>query len=276
MNNYKKLLEKFPFLIMSHRGHWGGNIIENTKASSILADKAGADIVEIDVGRSADGYYYLFHSNSEKRLLGVEKPLYEYKASELDQMSLINTIGSKSGFYLEKLEDYLDWLPENMLVNIDRSWFYWEDEEFFDLLRNSGKTDQLFLKSKADKKLLDLLASQAATIPYVVMAKEVAEVELILESYPMINLIGIELLPTNEEDEILDADWLEQMRQKDLLLIANTIDLGAGYNLFLSANDTIALTKGVENSWDHLAKYKLDVIQTDWPSFLYDYREEMK
>ncbi len=274
--NIYQLKEELPFLIMAHRGFWGGNIIENTRSASILASKAGAEIVEIDISVSADGEYYLFHSFSEKRLLGTDKQFHERSSAELDKTILMNSIGEPSGFYLEKLEDYLEWLPEDLFVNIDRSWFYWQDPHFFKVLNESGKADQFFLKSPAGEKWLDLLSDRGPSLPFVVLARQPADVENVINDYPEINLVGIELLPTKAEDLILSSDWLDKMRKNNILLLVNSINLGMNPNLFLSTDDNIAFLEGVADSWDRILTFKPDIIQTDWPNFLSEYRDKIK
>lgn len=273
---FYELKEKLPFLIMAHRGFWGGNIIENTRAASIVANKAGAEIVEIDINRSVDGEYYLFHTDNEERLLSTSKLFHEHTTEELDEMVLMNSIGEPSGYHLEKLEDYLAWLPEDLFVNIDRSWFYWDDSHFFSILKESGKSDQFFLKSSSDEKWLNLLSNHGPELPFVVMARQPEDVENVLNNYPEINLVGIELLPTKADDSILDSDWLDDMRNKNILLLVNAINLGVGPNLFLSTDDNIALLEGVEDSWNRILTYQPDIIQTDWPNFLVKYRSQIK
>lgn len=60
-------------LIACHRGFYGDNIIQNTIESSKLALKASVDTVEIDVCRSSDVKYYIFHDGNEKQLFNIDK-----------------------------------------------------------------------------------------------------------------------------------------------------------------------------------------------------------
>ena len=59
-------------LVAAHMGQWGGNIPGNTAASFDLALRQGADIVELDVTRSADGELFVFHPQTERRRLGLD------------------------------------------------------------------------------------------------------------------------------------------------------------------------------------------------------------
>ena len=108
---HQRLREK-GFLILTHRGMRGGNIPENTIKSTQLAYQLGSDLVEVDIARSKDGVYYLFHHNNEKRLLGVENgSLEKLTSAEIDALAYLNGIGDDSGYHLEKLSDFLAWLP---------------------------------------------------------------------------------------------------------------------------------------------------------------------
>ena len=60
----EKLQQAVP-LIVFHRGAKGASIAENTAKSIHIANLLGADIVEIDVVRSIDGDYFLFHDGEE-------------------------------------------------------------------------------------------------------------------------------------------------------------------------------------------------------------------
>ena len=79
-----KTFEKKKVLIAAHRGAWGGNIIENTIPSFLLAREMGADMFECDVSKSTDGILYAFHDGFETRLLGINKNIEKLSASEID------------------------------------------------------------------------------------------------------------------------------------------------------------------------------------------------
>ena len=83
-NIIKQTKDDKKFLIMAHRGFWGGNVIQNTRQAAITAKKAGADIIEVDVCRSADGVYYLFHKLVVRMLLDVDKEFEEVTSEEID------------------------------------------------------------------------------------------------------------------------------------------------------------------------------------------------
>lgn len=278
MKNYvfENLLVEKGFLIMVHRGLWGGNIIQNTRQAAQLAMKAGADIVEVDVCRSKDGEYYLFHNGNEKYLLGVEVDFSQLESSQIDTLKLLNSVKSPSGYYAERLADFLDWLPSDYLINIDRSWNYWEDPKFIELLKQSGKTDQLIVKSPAKATYLEALSQLSQSglyIAYIPIIYKREDYELV-EQYPSIKVVGAELI-VNElnQHELLDPFWLKPFIEENLILLANSEHLGEDYYLFAELNDSQAILNDEDEIWGRMLDLGINVIQTDWPNFLYSYRQ---
>lgn len=271
-NLFLEKVNENVFLIMVHRGFWGGNIIENSVESSKLAFRAGADIVEVDVCQTSDKKYYLFHDGNEPKLLSRSENFKKISSMEIDTSEVYNSIGNKSGYKINTLSQFLDWLPNNKLANLDRSWEYWNDVDFFKILAKSGKREQLVLKSPAEKEYLDNFSKHGTTLSYIPIVKSKEEVDLVL-SYKNINTIGLELVITDLQSNLLDPAWLEQNRKKGLFTIANSENLGSEFNLFGGLNDDVALLDS--NDWTKFVQLGIDVIQTDWPNFLFQYREKI-
>lgn len=270
---FKEKLRQNIFLIMAHRGFWGGNIIENSKESAQLAYKAGADIVEVDVCRTIDGKYYLFHDGNEPKLLNRKENFRELSSQEVDSSNVYNSIGSISGYKINTLMQFLEWLPENRLVNLDRSWDYWNDPGFFQILSDSGKQDQLVLKSPVAKEYLAHFAQHGKGYAYIPIVKSREEFEYV-RSYRNVRTIGLEVVISNWENELLEPAFLEQVRRDGLFLVANAENLGSAFNLFAGQSDDVALFQ--DGDWHAFVRAGMDVIQTDWPPFLYQYRELLK
>jgi len=79
---------KYPFLV-AHRGVCGANIPCNSIAAYKIALAQGADVVEIDVSKSKDGKFYVFHPGMEHVFL-KSKPLWELKSDKFDNLYLLN------------------------------------------------------------------------------------------------------------------------------------------------------------------------------------------
>ncbi len=262
-----------PFLIMAHRGFWGGNIIENTIESGILAYRAGADIVEVDICRTADHQYYLFHDGNEPKVLCREENFKELTSEDINTSTVYNSIGSPSGHRLNTLAQFLDWLPKGKMINIDRSWEYWSDPAFFELIRRSGKQEQLIFKSPAVTEYLTHFSENGKGLAYIPIIFNTGEADLVL-SYSELNTVGFELIIDHFNSDLLSEEWLKRIRQKDLVTVVNSENLGNEFNLLGGFHDDVAL---IENkSWDKIVDLGIGIIQTDWPNFLNEYRKNMK
>src|SRR3954452_2723248 len=73
--------------IVAHRGAWHG-APENSLASIEKAIAVGADIVEIDVRKSADGELFLMHDDTLLRMAGIDRDAETSCMSELQPLSL--------------------------------------------------------------------------------------------------------------------------------------------------------------------------------------------
>ena len=83
-----RMERKAPFLA-AHRGICGGNIPCNTLAAYKIAVDQGADVVEIDVTKSRDGVFFVFHPFMEPVFLQGGKLITEMTAEEVaNNMSL--------------------------------------------------------------------------------------------------------------------------------------------------------------------------------------------
>lgn len=272
-NLFLERLKEKGILIMSHRGFWGGNIIENTFESSLLAFKAGADIVEIDVCRTNDQKYYLFHDGNEPKLLGRNENFKTLSSLEIEKNVVYNSLHSESGYTINTLSQFLDWLPKNKLINIDRSWHYWDDPKFFQILSESGKQNQLVLKSPAQKEYLDYFSEYGTEFYYIPIIKRKDEFNLV-DSYSKINTIGLEIVVEDLNSELLNTSWMKKMKKADLFIVANAENLGSDFNLFAGLSDDGALLGN--DDWTKMIELGVDVLQTDWANFLFDYRKKWK
>ena len=73
-------------ILCAHRGIWGGNIPCNNLTAYDIAVREGADMVEIDVTKCADGELFIFHPGMEKRHLGMDVHIEQMTADEVRKL----------------------------------------------------------------------------------------------------------------------------------------------------------------------------------------------
>lgn len=271
----EKLKEK-EFLIVSHRGQWGGNILENTVNAVKVAYNSGSEIAEIDVTRSVDGEFFAFHTSNEGRLLGdsslnLETMTYE----EIKSYGLLNSITDKTTQGFERIEDILKHSPEDVFFQIDRSWPYWD--EFLPFLNSFSKEikQRIMIKAPFDIEAINILAEKGSDIMFLPFIGKKEEFEQLLE-YENINLIGIEVLASHEEDELYGKEFIDLLHEKHHLIAQiNAIRLNDKRKLYAGYDDDVSLLDHPDKGWGKLYKLGADLIQTDWVAQLDAYRKTL-
>lgn len=267
----------FPFLIMAHRGFRGGNIIENTRQSTQLAFMAGADIIELDVCRSKDHIYYLFHSTQEAQLLGLDRHFHDLYSDEIEAVYQRNSIGLESNYKVERLEDYLAWFPKDKMINIDRSWWYWDDPQFFEIFKKYNVIDRCFLKNNLAGDGYDYLKALNKTnqkIAYLPIA-HCQEDYYRVKDLKQIQLIGIEMILLNSNTDLLDDKFIKELQANQQIILMDGEKLGKDKPFFFGREDDYSLFENPDQGWGQMYQLGANVIETDWPNFLYQYRQNM-
>lgn len=275
MDLFERALVMNDFLIVAHRGLWGGNVIQNTRQAALLAKRAGADIVEIDISRSSDGVYYLFHDEASPYLLQDKIVLGDLTSSEIRELEYYNARQSLSGYKIEKLSDFLDWLPINILVNIDLAWKYFDDPALYEIIETSGKRDQIYFKSSPKDDHLKYFEEMSRGMHYVPIIFEQADIQRCHADYPDLNILGYEFIVKDENTDLWEPGFLEKLGGDQKLLIANSEYVAKDFIIYNNWNDDTALFNQEEDTWGKTLGTGINTIMTDWPYFLNDYRKNI-
>ena len=158
-------------LVAAHRGTCGGNIVWNTTLSYKNALLHGADMIEIDVSMTRDGVFYAFHNTEEEQEFGRKCDIREMTSREVDEINLLNCIHNPSGQHLERLGDVLPKFKGKCLINIDRSWFYWE--KVIAYLKSMEMDDQILLKCGVEEDYLRQLADSKSGLMYMPIVRTI-------------------------------------------------------------------------------------------------------
>ncbi|QGQ48405.1 glycerophosphodiester phosphodiesterase family protein [Metabacillus sediminilitoris] len=273
MKIIKEKLENNLFLIAVHRGSSMGNVVENTIPAFHAGVQSGSDILEIDIIRSTDGKFYIFHDGNEKRLLGLDRNIKTMDSSEIDSCNYRNNNGTVVNVKVEKLEDVLNAFKGDILINLDRSWEYWDT--LLPFLDQFNMEDQILLKSPVQKSWLNVLDAHQVKYSFIPIIKNLSDIEE-MESYKNINMIGMEIIAEDQESPFFRDETIKTIKDKDLLIWINAIRLDDQNILYAGFDDDASIMKGKEHGWQKLVDKGADMIQTDWPSLLYNYREKLK
>lgn len=261
--------------IAAHRGSCGGNIPPNTSAAYEAALYQGANILEADVARSADGVFYMFHTGSgnEKYYLGIDCAFEDLTSKELDEIYLNNELGKDTLYRLNRLEDILLQFKGRCIINLDRSWEYWE--EIMPMVRKMDMVEQILLKSPCKKEWIEKAGAVASDFAYMPIINEDITPFYELGGDRLPGFIGAELVFATEESPILRDCTVEMLHKDGKIAWGNSIQFSAKKILSAGHNDDISLSGNPDAGWGWLIRHGFDIIQTDWVCALKNYVETL-
>lgn len=266
--NLKELARK-KIIIVAHRGIWGGNIPGNTIPAYRTALKQGADMIEIDVDRSADGELFVFHPGKEKVFLGIHTPIREMQAKEIEKLRYLNSSGNESQYGIERLEDVFREFKGKCYINVDK--FQDNPEQIADMIRSFGMADQILVKTQPKQEYLEDMQRYCPDIPYISMISDETDIEKILE-YD-INYVGNEVLFSRDDHVFAQEEFVRRQHEKGYLVWCNAI-IYSYKDLFSGGHDDDrSLADDPANGWGWIADKGYDFIQTDWALMVKEYLE---
>lgn len=287
-------LERKNVLIMAHRGVSCANIVDNTIESYDAAIHQGADIVEVDVCASLDGDLFVLHDGMEPVVLGQQESIIHMHTPEIRKLRYLNKNNTRIDHPINTLDEVLEHLKGRCLINIDRGWNSW-DSIFKAVLRH-GMANQIIFKSPPEKRYLQHMADQSEPFLYMPIVWYPEEVTL-AEQYDL-NMVAVEVIGYREDAPIMDAAYLEKLKEKGLvrlissLTLANPLeDVEAEFrkwgqsrmkgavldrNILLSGghDDDTSILGDPDKGWGWLIERGFNAIQTDWTLALNLYLHE--
>lgn len=271
----QKLAQK-KCLIAAHRGSWGGNITQNTVGAYKAALQMGADIVETDVTATTDGVLYSFHDGNEQRVLGVEKSIRQMDSKEVENYHPINTCNELTAARINRLTEVLDFLSHGELLNIDRAWnIIPQLLEVLDHYPNAKYQVVIKAPLKA-KAAYEYLNAHPVKYMFMPICYSFEDVEAAL-SYPDLNVVGCEIIAFDEQMELFSDESIQRIHDRNLFVWVNAVTLGdVGVRpLYAKLDDDVSVLEDPSLGWGKLFEKKIDVMQTDWPALLYQYRRKI-
>ncbi len=264
------LIQKKKILIAAHRGTCGGNIVQNTCMSYKNALLHGADIIEADAFLTTDGIFYAFHNGEEKLELGFDGDIRTLSSAEVEQFHTLNSLQRKCIQKLEPLEQVLEFFRGKALINIDRTWFYWK--EIIQFLDRMHMNDQLILKSAADDALLKELEAADTGIMYMPIMNTLKDWETVKKYH--VNVAAAELIFEDLDSDFLKPEFMAELKAASIPAWVNAITLTDHSILSGTLDDNKAIRDGFESSWGRLMDMGFEIIQTDWPALICNFRNK--
>lgn len=269
--------ENSRILVAGHRGVVGGNIPPNTIPAFLGGIRSGADIIECDVSKLADGTLIMFHPGTERECTSLERGQMEKMTfADLEGKHFYHIPGgARTQYPFVTLDDALECMRDKCYINLDKCWDCLP--EIMKTVRRHKIEEQIILKSNfktdEDLKFLDLVEELAPDVRYMpVYYDDDRWTDAILKR--KIRFFGIEAV-FSQEDNVLASDaFIESVHQKGIKLWINAIVFNYRRVLAGGHTDDLAVSVDPDAHWGWMADKGFDIIQTDFPTLLRDYLRE--
>ena len=257
-------------LIAAHRGVCGGNIPCNTIEAFDIALHQGADIIELDVSRSADGKMYIFHPGMESVHLYSPSPIKKLHSSEVDRLHYVNGDRTPTQYPVTRFEEVMEHLRGRCYINVDKFFMY--IDELGKVIRDLKMQDQVIVKTYDTPAEFKAMEDYAADMPYIVITKNDDFSDSLLKRN--LRYVGTEVLFKEDSHPLAQREYVNAMHDKNLLVWVNSIVYDYKAVLAGGHNDDISVVGREEEGWGWLIDRGYDIIQTDWTLPLKMYMEK--
>ena len=262
---------KEHIIVVAHRGASGGNIPCNTSTAYETALRQGADMLEVDLNKTADGVLVIFHPGMEKAHLGVDCKIPEMTYEEVKKLRYRNYDNTSTQFGLLTFDEVLERFRGRCYINVDKFWDHPAD--IYHAIKRHNMQEQIVVKSAPSEKVHRVLEEVASDIPYLPIVKNnfTLHEELMKRN---INYVGAEMVFTSEDAQCISPEIMDQMHRDGKLVWGNAIIYNYRDQLSAGHSDDTALSEDPDKGWGWLADHGFDFIQTDWPQMLVNYLKE--
>lgn len=262
--------EKRAPAIVAHRGAWHG-APENSLAAIERAITIGADIVELDIRKSADGELFLMHDDTLLRMAGIDRDAETFTLAELQAISLREDDGGEHRATTDQriptLRQALEIIRGRIFTDLDlkdRGLF----SEVAACARDMNAASYVDLKTHVmTREELDWVRAQHINgVAFMAMSKFTAEtinetMALLSEIKPFMCEIRFDSLQTIKANR-------QMFRDVNMALWTNTLNMEASGEWV----DRTALVDP-DRIWGSLIDAGVSVFQTDEPEALWSYLE---
>ena len=250
-------------MVVAHRGDWR-NAPENSLLAIQKCIDMGVDMVEIDIQRTKDGHLVLMHDKTIKRTTNGRGRVEDYTLDRLKSFYLLDAKGKPTEEKIPTLEEALLLARDKILVNLDKSYRYYD--ACYEIIEKTNTQEQVLIKGKKTVAEVELKRrshkKNGFFMPIVRLSDP--EAENIVSDY-MENRIPIAFEFSVPDETMALVDDFKEIRSKGASIWVNALKPknNAGHD------DEKA--KGNPEVYDWFIDHHINIIQTDRPQLLLDY-----
>lgn len=256
-------------MVAAHKGICGGNIPPNTLEAFSAALLGGADIIECDISKCADGGLFMFHPGTEEECTNLPKnAVLSMNSDEVRKIKLHSVCRAETQYSMYSLDEALDFLKGKCYINLDKSFSYLP--EVMETVRRHGVEEQILLKCTPSEKNLKLLEEFAPDVNFIAVYMGKDEWTDVYLRHN-IKFFGAEVVFADPNSMLASDEYIQRMHSLGLKLWVNAIVFSYKTVLAGSHTDDISISSDPDEGWGWMADRGYDIIQTDWPYQLKDY-----
>lgn len=255
--------------IAAHMGTHSGNIPGNTWEAFEVALRQGADIVELDVTKSADDQLFVFHPGTEQRCFGQDLHLEQMHSDEIRKLRFLNEFDEFTSLHPLLLSDALAMLKDRCVVNLDK--FQNNPALIARTVRSLGMQDQVIVKTAQRPDLFDAVAEAAWDLPYMPVVRENDTCCEMLAARKDLRYFGVEAVFSSDDSMLASDEYIQKIHGLGKQVWLNSIRYDDQQPLAGTHCDDLALVDDPDAHWGWMGRKGYDIIQTDWvlPLYLY-------
>ena len=244
-------------LVTAHGGYNAGIVTFNSLLGFEAALRAGADIIELDLTKSAEGKLYVFHPGTEKRILGHACDLRTMTNEQIEAEH-----HEESHLPIPSFDEVLEAMKGRCYINTDKAFTCFP--ELVETIRRHKMEDQIILKGEVKNQwIYDAVEELAPDISFLAVSYETDEA-LEMCKGRKINYVGSEVVFAKDDAPVADPSYIEMMHQNKKVLWVNPILFDFRRPLVGGHDDIHSLTVNLDDGWGWLADRGYDIFQTDW------------
>jgi len=254
--------------IVAHRGGWHG-APENSLAAIENAIAVGANIVEIDIRKSADGQLFLMHDDTLLRMAGIDRDAETFTMAELQAISLRQDNGgdrhSATDQRIPTLRQALEIVRGRIFADLDL-----KDRDLFAEVAacaramNAAAYVDLKTTVMTTEDVAWVRAQNIEGVPFMAMARFTRDGTA--ETLSVLSELAPFMCETRFDDLQTISDNRQAFGDAGMALWVNTLDqVGSG-----AWTDAAALADP-DSIWGRLIDAGISAIQTDQPAELKAY-----
>lgn len=253
-------------MVISHRSDWR-NFPENSLEAMESSIKMGVDMLEMDVAKTKDNQLIIMHDRALDRTTTGKGFVSDKTLNEIRQLYLKNGAGIATKYRVPTLEEALLVCKGKILVNLDKSYEYFEDA--YRIAKITGTTHQIVMKGF--DMTVDRVTSDFGTkldtitfMPVVNLDKQKHTLKIVDDYQTKLKVKAIEFVFSKDTSRVIKN--FSQIKENGSRIWVNSL-WGA---LNADHEDDLAV-KNPDSIYGWYIDKGVNMIQTDRPQLLLEY-----